>query len=105
MDGFESLPPDIRKKRVAQIEAIERGISRAPSSNGLSMLKLYVRGGRLTRGQAIAAKCADCCCYYVDGRRDCEVFSCPLYPWMPYGMIRKRYIRKDRRAPVDGGES
>lgn len=34
--------------------------------------------------KAIHAKCHDCMSYYVDGRRDCKVPTCPLYYWMPY---------------------
>ncbi len=39
--------------------------------------------------KGILAKCKDCMCDYVDGRLDCEVTTCSLYPWMPYGKLRK----------------
>ena len=38
----------------------------------------------LKKTAAIKAKCADCMANYVDGRLDCEVTECPLYPYMPY---------------------
>jgi len=37
-----------------------------------------------TRALAMAAKCHDCCGGYIDGKYDCTVTSCPLYPWFPY---------------------
>lgn len=40
--------------------------------------------------KAILAKCKDCACDYIDGRLDCEVESCSLYHWMPYGKLRKK---------------
>ena len=41
-------------------------------------------GGRLTQRQAIIARCFDCCGGYVDGKVDCKLTECPLYPFMPY---------------------
>jgi len=37
--------------------------------------------------QAMEAKCFECCNGYIDGRIDCKVTSCPLYPWMPYAKV------------------
>ena len=37
-----------------------------------------------TRSIAMAAKCHECCGEYLDGKYDCGVSECPLYPWMPY---------------------
>jgi len=51
---------------------------------GTSYQLQHEAGKRLTRGQAILAKCADCMGNYVDGRTDCEMPKCPLYTWMPY---------------------
>lgn len=39
---------------------------------------------KVTRKNAMMAKCADCCGHWVDGKEDCEVTSCPLYPYMKY---------------------
>jgi hypothetical protein len=40
--------------------------------------------------KAIKAKCKNCMCDYVDGRLDCEIETCSLYYWMPYGKLRKK---------------
>ena len=44
----------------------------------------HLEGGKLTRKEAMLAKCYDCCNGYADGRIDCEVPNCPLYQFMPY---------------------
>ena len=54
------------------------------SGIGSASLKKHRDGARLTRDQAIQAKCAECCCDYTDGRFDCGLTHCPLHPWMPY---------------------
>ncbi len=64
------------------------------SGIGSASLWKHRDGGRLSRTQAILAKCADCCGDYVDERSDCEIPRCPLYPWQPY--------RETAGNPVDG---
>ncbi len=55
-----------------------------PASGGRNAYRKFLSGGAVTRSQAILAKCAECCGGYVDGKDDCEVPRCPLYPFMPY---------------------
>lgn len=38
----------------------------------------------LGKTAAIKAKCSDCMANYADGRVDCTIPECPLYPFMPY---------------------
>lgn len=72
-------------------------LSTAPSSTGREQLKTYLSGKIIGKADALRAKCFDCSGHYVDGRKDCEVEWCPLYPYMPYGKLRKkRYVRPDR---------
>ena len=59
-------------------------IQTSPKSSGKNYLIKHLTGHTLTRDQAIKAKCCDCMGYYIDGRMDCEVPDCPLYPFMPY---------------------
>ena len=54
------------------------------SAKGRIDLIKFVSGGRLTPLRAIQAKCYDCMGYYVDGKRDCEQYDCPLHCFMPY---------------------
>ncbi len=56
----------------------------APKSRGKAMLAKHLAGEHLTLKQAVLAKCCDCQGYWRDGRVDCRVPACPLYPWMPY---------------------
>lgn len=51
---------------------------------GLKELKDHLAGKRLSMKQAVLAKCCDCMGEYEDGRVDCNIPACPLYPWMPY---------------------
>ena len=59
-------------------------LNHAPSSRGKTNLLKYFKGERLTQRQAIIAKCCDCMAYHIDGRIDCRMAHCPLYPWFPY---------------------
>ena len=61
------------------------------SGKGTAMRLKHLHGKKLTRSQAIFAKCSDCMNDYVDGRNDCGITTCPLYPWMPY---RSRTIQE-----------
>lgn len=70
----------------------------APKSRGLTMLRRRANGERLTRDEAIAAKCCECSGYYLDGRTDCSVTDCALYPYMPYRKGRK--VRETVADPV-----
>jgi hypothetical protein len=53
-------------------------------SKGRTNLIKYLEDKRLTQRQAILAKCCDCTGYHADGRIDCAMPDCPLYPYMPY---------------------
>lgn len=80
------------------------------SSKGETLLEKHLSGRRLTRNQAILAKCADCMNCYVDGRQDCKATRCPLYPFAPYrdqpaasnspAKARKRIAQSDCGAEV-----
>lgn len=69
------------------------------SGIGSAALKKHLEGRRLTRSQAIQAKCAECCGDFSDGRFDCEIPACPLYPWQPY---RKTGVNETQGEGDDG---
>lgn len=54
-------------------------------ARGIKELDKYqIDGERLTLRQAVLATCAECMGRYADGRLDCKIPECPLYPWMVY---------------------
>jgi len=50
--------------------------------------------------EAIHAKCYECMGEYKDGKIDCKVVKCPLYPWMPYSKVVKRKRKEKKLKPV-----
>jgi hypothetical protein len=69
---------------VSDLKHLQHRLAGSPQSRGRTLLAKHWRNETLTRGEGIAAKCCDCMGYYPDGRIDCRVPACPLYPWMPY---------------------
>lgn len=64
-----------------RIKGIERyGIK----AIGRNELLNYFRGKTLTHKQAILGRCYSCMNHYADGKVDCKIMSCCLYPFMPY---------------------
>jgi hypothetical protein len=53
-------------------------------ATGVNELIAHENGEKLGRKDAMLAKCAECMAQFADGRFDCEIPKCPLYPWMPY---------------------
>ena len=66
-------------------------------------LHRYQMGERLTPGQTFRAKCCECMGDFVDGRMDCEIPECPIYPFMPYGkaVFASRLLRKQARKELN----
>ena len=58
--------------------------SKCPQSKGRNMMLKHLSHERLTQREMILAKCFDCMGGYIDGRIDCQMDNCPLYPVMPY---------------------
>lgn len=101
---MKNRPESILKSLEPSSELFQRSISMlaslstSPHSGGRELLKKYLSGEVLGNAPAIKAKCCECSGNYVDGKKDCEVYTCPLYPYMPYGKMRKpQYIRPERR--------
>ena len=66
----------------------------APASAGKTNLLKHFRVERLTQRQAILAKCCDCMGYHADGRIDCRMPHCSLYPFRPYKHDRTSSSKK-----------
>jgi hypothetical protein len=81
MNKKTKITPSIPQKQASQRRDI---LDTAPTSGGKTKLLKYLYGDKLTRNSSIVAKCCDCMGDYFDGRVDCEISICPLYPFMPY---------------------
>ena len=69
-----------------RIETVEKGAS----ARGKKELLAHLYNERLTSRQAIYAKCYDCMCFFVDGRDDCGMKLCALYPYMAYNPKKRK---------------
>lgn len=63
---------------------------------GKRYLVKHIKGERITLRQAVMAKCFECMCGFADGRQDCKITVCALYPWMPF-----RQVKASSTAPKD----
>ena len=81
-------------------EELINTISKCKTTGGQKPLLKHLRGQKIGRPQAMKAKCYECMGYYVDGNHDCEITTCPLYPWMPFA-ADKVAARKEKQARKD----
>ena len=74
------FPIPVSRKCPDAWEVMALCIQRSRYSPGKKYLIKYLKGERLTIGQAVQAMCHDCHGGEF-GRVDCEQVHCPLYPW------------------------
>jgi len=63
----------------------------------------FLEGGKLTPMQAIRSKCYECTLGYADGKADCEITDCPLYPfhrYNPHRIVKKRNLTDEQRKEL-----
>jgi hypothetical protein len=60
------------------------------TARGQKELIKHLEGHRLTLRQAVNAKCYDCTGFYADGKDDCCMPGCSLYPFMAYNQNREK---------------
>lgn len=84
-----------------RLEAVEKY---GKSFQGRNELLKHLNGERTTLKQAVKAKCYECMGYFEDGKSDCKIETCPLYPWMVYkeGEVRKSRILSNGRKKAVG---
>jgi hypothetical protein len=74
------------------------------TARGKKELIKYLAGGKLTPKQAIQAKCFDCTGYFADGRNDCRMTKCSLYPFMAFNSDKSkrtsRTMSEDHKAKL-----
>jgi hypothetical protein len=63
------------------------------SARGRKEILAHLEGKKLTLKQAVLGKCYDCMGYYSDGKVDCEMKNCTLYPFMSYNPNRAKSSR------------
>ncbi len=63
-------------------------------SMGFRLLKKFEGGERLTLKESVLAKCCECMGEYADGKLDCKLSDCCLYPWMPYRDSKPKGLKK-----------
>jgi len=73
----------------ARIKNIQRC---GKTARGQKELMKHLANHVLTLRQAVYAKCYDCCGFYADGKNDCCMPGCPLYPFMAYNENRLRKV-------------
>ena len=61
-------------------------------AQGRNEIQKYLDGKRLTQKQAIKSKCYDCMGGYADGKVDCKIKDCTLYPFMPYNPNKQKSV-------------
>lgn len=66
------------------------------SAQGKKELLKFQTVAKITAREAIKAKCYECMGNYEDGRDDCEVTTCPLYGYMPYGSRKYEPTRRGK---------
>ena len=47
-----------------------------------------------SRTAGVKAKCLDCCCWQRSEAQDCQVPTCPLYPYNHYQMRARKKANK-----------
>jgi hypothetical protein len=74
-------------------------VQKVPESGGKTNLVKHLEGKTLSARQAVIAKCCDCMGYYVDGRLDCKMPDCSLYPFMPYRENKVKLVSSRKLSP------
>jgi len=64
------------------------------TARGKSELIKHLEGYQLTLRQAVNAHCYDCMGFYADGKNDCCMPGCSLYPFMPYNVNKIKRTSK-----------
>jgi len=77
------------------IERIKNIRRHGKTAQGQKELLKHLSGQRITLKQAVNAHCYDCAGFYSDGKHDCKMLHCSLFPFMPYNANReKRTIKR-----------
>jgi hypothetical protein len=78
------FPENVGDQWRKQRKELQEVLSTVKQSAGRDCQQKYLSGENINKTEAMLAKCAECCGWYADGKKDCEVPTCAIYPWMPY---------------------
>jgi hypothetical protein len=67
-------------------------------ARGQKELIKHLRGNKLTLRQAVNAQCYDCSGFFCDGKVDCCLPHCPLYPFMFYNEKKAKKKTTKRKS-------
>jgi len=67
-------------------------------SKGKKSLLKHLDKGKLSRKEAMDAKCYDCMAWFADGRMDCKMPKCPLFDYRPYKDVENVPKNPNRQA-------
>ena len=74
----------------------------APKVQGKQEYIEYLETGKkLSPVKAIKAQCFSCMCSYLDGKVDCEISDCALYPFMPYRDNKEKVKRARSEKQIE----
>jgi hypothetical protein len=77
------------------------------TAKGKSELIRHLQGERLSRKEAIYAHCFECVGFFSDGRRDCMMPQCSLYPFMVYNRnkqkVNPKVLSEKHKAKLKAG--
>lgn len=59
-------------------------VEQAGMFRGRKELIKHLKGGKITRKQAMDAMCFQCMGYFSEGRQDCKTPECPMFNFRPY---------------------
>lgn len=75
---------NLNSKRIEEIQRCGKTVK------GKTEFIHHLEGEQLSRKQAIAAHCYECMGYFSDGRQDCRMQQCSLYPFMVFSSKKKK---------------
>lgn len=74
------------------------------TAKGRNEFEKHLKGEKLNKSQAIQAKCYECMGGYADGKGDCKISNCPLYPWMFYkegGAVKRELSEEEKKRRAE----
>ncbi|MEI7636350.1 MAG: hypothetical protein WCJ37_03540 [Syntrophus sp. (in: bacteria)] len=96
----------LERSAAERADGIRKGIEEVGVlAKGKAEFLKHLDGERLTPGETFLAQCYDCTGYYADGKEDCKMLTCAIYPFMAYRedkpeRRRKRELSEGQRAKL-----